>query len=95
VEKLYGGENRFQRNIDKYLEGKDLGQNFDRDAFASFVEERAGIGVDSAATYGDATDLIKSGVTTVDGTEVDLYELFLQENPFGPELPPNISPVVK
>jgi hypothetical protein len=92
---LYGGEGRFQRNVDKFLEGKNPGENFDRDAFASFVEERAGIGVDSAATYGDATDLIKSGVTTVDGTEVDLYELFLQENPFGPELPPNISPVVE
>tara|TARA_R100000654_G_scaffold39234_2_gene64983 strand:+ start:4154 stop:5029 length:876 start_codon:yes stop_codon:yes gene_type:complete len=93
---LYGGEGRFQRNVDKFLEGKNLGQNFDRDAFASFVEEKAGIGVDSAATYRDATDLIKSGVTNVDGTEVDLYELFLQENPFGPELPPtNISPVVE
>tara|TARA_R100001440_G_scaffold27974_1_gene45517 strand:+ start:743 stop:1618 length:876 start_codon:yes stop_codon:yes gene_type:complete len=93
---LYGGEGRFQRNVDKFLEGKNLGQNFDRDAFASFVEEKAGIGVDSAATYRDATDLIKSGVTNVDGTEVDLYELFLQKNPFGPELPPtNISPVVE
>jgi len=81
---LYGGEGRFQRNVDKFLEGKNPGENFDRDAFASFVEEKAGIGVDAAATYGDATDLIKSGVTNVDGTEVDLYELFLQENPFGP-----------
>ena len=81
---LYGGEGRFQRNVDKFLEGKNPGENFDRDAFAAFVEEQAGIGVDAGATYGDATDLIKSGVTNVDGTEVDLYELFLQENPFGP-----------
>jgi hypothetical protein len=72
---LYGGEDRFQRNVDKFLAEKNPGENFDRDGFVSFVEEKAGFGVDSGATYGDATDLIKSG--EVD----DLYELFLQENP--------------